>query len=280
MYTTKEINIKLQNKFPFLEIISEYKGANLKVDIKCNDCGKIFSSVARSVISSKHGCPFCKVQEAKFKNAKDQFIKKLNNTNFSLVSYVSWKDVEVKCNTCGITRHTTADNIFRFSCKHCSSLAYGNTLRSDTETFIKKASMIHNNLYDYSKVNYVDCKTKVEIICKNHGSFYQTPLHHLRKEGCPKCKATIGEKDVRNFLLKHNITFKEQYYIKPFKVDFYLPNDNVIIEYNGLQHYRPINYFGGIPKFIKQQQRDLDLKNYCSLNNITLIEIPYNEDIN
>lgn len=69
--------------------------------------------------------------------------------------------------------------------------------------------MIHNNLYDYSKVNYVDCKTKVEIICKNYGSFYQTPLHHLRKEGCPKCKATIGEKDVRNFLLKHNIPFKE-----------------------------------------------------------------------
>lgn len=57
----------------------------------------------------------------------------------------------------------------------------------DTEDFIKKARKVHGSKYDYSKVNYVDSKTKVEIICPIHGSFWQRPLNHLSGHGCKKC---------------------------------------------------------------------------------------------
>ena len=56
-----------------------------------------------------------------------------------------------------------------------------------TEEFIRKAKLVHGDKYDYSKVNYVNAKTEIEIICKIHGSFYQTPDKHLHSKGCPFC---------------------------------------------------------------------------------------------
>lgn len=61
--------------------------------------------------------------------------------------------------------------------------------------FIERATTLHNNRYDYSLVEYVTVDDKVEIICPIHGSYFQTPYHHInRKQGCPKCgreKASI-----------------------------------------------------------------------------------------
>lgn len=59
--------------------------------------------------------------------------------------------------------------------------------KKKTEKFIEKASLIHDNKYDYSKVVYTKTEDKVEIICKEHGSFMQTPHNHLQGAGCPKC---------------------------------------------------------------------------------------------
>ena len=60
-------------------------------------------------------------------------------------------------------------------------------MQDKTENFINKAKQIHNDKYDYSKVNYVNSKTKVCIICPKHGEFWQEPRHHLSKHGCPMC---------------------------------------------------------------------------------------------
>ena len=55
------------------------------------------------------------------------------------------------------------------------------------KNFIEKSNKIHNNFYNYEKVNYVDCKTKIEIICPIHGSFWQRPINHLKGYKCKKC---------------------------------------------------------------------------------------------
>ena len=57
-----------------------------------------------------------------------------------------------------------------------------------TEEFIQKAKAVHGNKYDYSKVEYVNTKTKVCIICPEHGEFWQTPEKHLKGQGCSKCR--------------------------------------------------------------------------------------------
>ena len=53
--------------------------------------------------------------------------------------------------------------------------------------FIQDSKNVHGDRYDYSKVKYVDSKTKVTIICREHGEFYPTPNGHQRGTGCPKC---------------------------------------------------------------------------------------------
>jgi len=56
-------------------------------------------------------------------------------------------------------------------CRRCSSIKTNESKKLKTEEFIRRAREVHGNKYDYSKVNYVDCKTKVTIICPVHGEF-------------------------------------------------------------------------------------------------------------
>ena len=65
-----------------------------------------------------------------------------------------------------------------------------------TEEFIEKARKIHSDKYDYSKVEYVNSKTKVCIICPEHGEFWQIPNAHLKGQGCSKC-AKIKTSDIK-----------------------------------------------------------------------------------
>ena len=59
--------------------------------------------------------------------------------------------------------------------------------QNKSELFISKANKIHGNRYNYSKVNYINAKTKITIICRDHGEFYQTPSNHLSNYNCQKC---------------------------------------------------------------------------------------------
>ena len=77
-------------------------------------------------------------------------------------------------------------------------------MKDKTEEFIKKARQVHGDKYDYSKVEYVDSKTKVCIICPQHGEFWQKPVNHLQNKGCLKCgrerTATFHSKSLEQFL--------------------------------------------------------------------------------
>lgn len=86
------------------------------------------------------------------------------------------------------------------------------SIKLTTETFIEKANIIHNNLYDYSLVDYVHSKAKVKIICPIHGSFEQTPSIHLSGSGCSICsyeaKATTAKSE---FATKSAIVHNDKY---------------------------------------------------------------------
>ena len=83
-----------------------------------------------------------------------------------------------------------------------------------------------------------------------------------------------GYKDRREHRICCNLGFQRNVYI-----DFYLPKENVFIEYNGRQHYEPVEYFGGEEQFERQQKRDAWVRHYCIDNGIKLIEIPYYSDV-
>lgn len=121
------------------------------------------------------------------------------------------------------------------------------------------------------------------LLCDKHGKFEIEKQHHKAGKGCPKCSASKGEARVREHLTDNNITFEEQYKFKDCKYklqlpfDFYISSLNLAIEYQGIQHYEPVDAFGGEKNFKIQQKRDKIKREYCEKNNIKLLEIPYTE---
>ena len=157
-------------------------------------------------------------------------------------------------------------------CPKCGTEEVHEGQRSNTEEFLKKCIIYHGNTYDYSKVNYIDNSTKIEIICKKHGSFFQSPNQHIgvKSQGCPVCRESSGERMVREYLKVNNINFESQKSFQGLrgdkyllKFDFYLPDNNLVIEYNGKQHYEPVQIFGGKKGFLKQVNRDKKKKEFC-----------------
>ena len=146
-----------------------------------------------------------------------------------------------------------------------------------TDEFISRANEIHKNKYDYSKVDYVDCRHEVTIICPEHGDFKQRPYKHLNGHGCPYCNEKSLERDVREALLEREIVFEEQKkfdwlkYRGTLTLDFFLPKFNIGIECQGIQHFEPIGYFGGEEGFRKQVIRDSIKKELCCKEGIDLI---------
>jgi hypothetical protein len=125
------------------------------------------------------------------------------------------------------------------------------------EIFTQKSNIVHFYKYDYSLVEYINNKTKVKIICKEHGIFEQTPGNHKSGHGCPAQKNIIGK----------------------LRFDFYLPKHNTCIEFNGRQHYESVSIYGGQIGLRKQIKNDNIKVEYCRKNNIQLIIIKYDESI-
>lgn len=155
------------------------------------------------------------------------------------------------------------------------------------EEWINKASQKHNHFYDYSKVTYVNSQSKVCIICPKHGEFQQVPKNHLRKNrpsGCPKCKLkqqTLLYDKICKMFPELDIKFEySPKWLGLQRFDIFIEKYNIAIEYNGKQHYIPIEFFGGELTFKNIQERDDFKKNKCKSNGCTLFELPYNYNEN
>lgn len=129
-------------------------------------------------------------------------------------------------------------------------------------------------------INIIDNHTNVKIICHKHGAFDQTPTNHFKGEDCPNCKIkSKGEIKIKNILDNLKIDYIQQKKFKdcrnilllPF--DFYLPKYNILIEFDGRQHYN-IN-----TKYYSPQMTINDnIKNdYCIINNILLLRIKFDD---
>jgi len=224
------------------------------------------------------------------KLTQDEFIDKAklihgDKYDYSLVDYVKSKTkVKIICPIHGIFEQRPNDHLCNYGCVECGRDLNKFKTRKNTDEFILQASNIHINLYDYSQVNYINAFTKVKIICPIHGEFTQLPNSHLNGSGCSICKNSRGERLIQQLLVENNIKFIPQKTFNncrgkrnllPF--DFYLPDYNTCIEYDGEQHFTGWNHNKDYLKL--SQERDAIKTDYCNTNNISLIRIRYDEDI-
>lgn len=239
------------NRYDYSKVI--YKGDNDKIEIGCSVHGGFWQRARVHLIGA--GCKKCagdKLRIEKSGNTKD-FVSKSTLTHkhkydYSKVQYTNSKiKVEIVCPVHGSFWQKPSTHLSGFGCKKCANAILSDIHKSNSYDFISKAREIHGDRYNYDKVSYTSAIIPVEIECSVHGSFHQKPNKHLSGQGCPKCKSSRGEQSVLFILDKHNIDhIREWWYpdeTHKFRYDFYLPVQNVIIEYHGAQHYEQIKHF-------------------------------------
>jgi hypothetical protein len=313
----------------------EYKKNNLKVKIICPIHGEFEQSPSKH-INAKQNCPNCsneKIHNKQRKNIND-FIKEAKKIHgdkydYFLSKYVSYnKKINIICPIHGEFNQTPNNHLNGKGCKYC-----GGTSKLDTKLFIINAKKIHGNKYDYSKVNYIDARTNIKIICPKHGEFEQSPNNHIsKKQGCYDCLGKIYDTDsfIKICSLIHNNKYNYslvdyvnsstkvkiicsehgefeqrcdthrngaecpkcldigqskneinlyQYLISIYKneiiqkdrsilskqeLDIYIPNNNIAIEYNGLYWHNELN---------KPSNYHLNKTKLCEDKGIKLIHI-------
>lgn len=278
----KRATIKYGNKYDYSLVENEWTVITGKIPIICIDHGKFYQQ-ADVHISSSVGCYECaKLKLSKLKSFTndhlDAFIKKNKISILRLEDYKSnGIPMSFKCLIC--------DHIWKTSAEHIKSgTGCPNCKRSFCNNELIDKSLIINNPNIKRLTNYKNAYTQLNWQCLNCNNIWSAIPNAIKKgrTGCPTCSIKKNEKIVLNTLIKYNIEYIPQYKLiinnKKMFVDFFIPKINCIIEYNGAQHYQPV-IFGSISKekseenFIKQQERDLNLRNYCLNNKINLIEI-------
>lgn len=193
------------NKYDYSKV--NYINNSTKVTITCPIHGD-FDQIPSSHLIGK-GCPECSGNK---KYTSETFIQKAkevhgNKYSYSKVNYINYNTkVIITCPIHGDFEQEPSSHLHNHGCPKCGDIITSDKNSRTVDLFIKLAKNKHNGKYDYSKVNYEDCKTKVTIICPIHGEFEQTPDSHLRGCGCPKC----GLESVRNKLIMTKEEFIER----------------------------------------------------------------------
>ena len=261
--------------------LSSYKTNKLPISIICPEHGEFKQAPGDHL--KGWGCSKC---SGKYKPTTKEWVLKAAPVynyyyDYSKVDYKDNKtSVIVICPKHG-EFYTIPNNHLKgiSGCPKCNDELKHKKYSKTSAEFIADSKKVHGDLYDYSKVNYYNKETPTTIICKKHGEFKQTPNAHLWGAGCPKCK----NKNQTKLFEKLSETFKELNFdyeigvkwLEGQRFDIYNKEFNFAVEYDGLQHYEPVEHFGGEPYFKVTQARD-NLKNAkCIANKCKLFRVKF-----
>jgi|ERR1700722_3246624 len=261
-----------------------YINGKLRIGFKClkYECGYVWSTATNHIICDGSGCPKCAGRAPLTNEIIDKKI--CSSTIKRLDDFVNgFTKIQWQClvNNCSYIWKAIPGHIINHEsgCPNCSNMRKWSKDEVDEELNARKIERLDD---------YINQSIKIRFQCRidGCGCIWKTAPSYILNSGtgCPLCK-NKNEKLLFKLLEENDINFEYQKSInklfqcdKNYIVDFYLSNKNIIIEYNGAQHYQPV-CFGGMEKsladekFIKQKERDKYLKKLCIDNNIKLIVI-------
>lgn len=275
-------------------------GSHVMVKVRCDYCGKNTDVMWKDYVSRRNEKNACK--NCRLKKVSENTLKQRQDSLYSRALKF--------CNTKGYELLTPRENIqdsntyVKYNCprhgEHSAKIyaiisGHGCVECQYEENAIKSrhpANYIENVFNDYgttlvNKEEYLNYNAKnLRVICPECGKEFLTSFGAFIKhhgQCCPECSMSEsrGEREIRHVLEDSHINFEQEYSFadcrdkNPLPFDFFLPDYNILIEYQGAQHYDIIERFGGINGFILRQKHDQIKLKYCLSNNITLIIIPY-----
>ena len=255
----------------------------------CPIHGEVVTSAHAHYISAS-GCDKCgrdvrKLSIIKYRTIEEVMkdIKKVHGDIYqydtSLLTEPVMKEsiIIIKCPKHGVFNSKIRHHIdYASKCKRCQYDAKTSTF----EEFVEKSINIHGDNYKYFKDTYTNTNLPTTILhYKCNKTFVRKARKHLEGQYCPHCKYSKGEEKIIRYLIKHKIEYKREYRLDNDKkrFDFYLPKLNILLEYDGEQHFRPIKAWGGDERFKTQIRNDNYKTKLAKQNNIPLIRISYKD---
>ena len=237
------------------------------------------------------GCEECAKERLSKSNSKtnEQFLVELEKIHPNIIPLEEYtranKKMRFKCNIDGYEWCTSATSVLNHNCPKCS-----NRSKPTITELNNKAKEI--NPYITVVGEYKNARTPIRVKCELDNFEWEVrPDVLLNGIKCPVCnKKSIGELNIIYYLDTHNIeyeyqkTFKDCVYVKPLHFDFYIPKYNICIEYDGVQHYKPIDFANkgrdwAEESYLKNKEKDMIKNDYCKTNNIKLVRIPYYKNV-
>lgn len=268
---------------------SRYHGVRGYVDTICPK-GHIYTTTPENFNSVGTRCSTCSGYKRKTTEQFKQEIYELVGDEYSVLGeYVNdSKHIEIKHNTCGYEYKVIPSNFLRG--RRCGKCVRPNYNR-DTKQFKQEVYNLVKNEYTVLG-EYKGANTHIKMIHNKCGyTWNTTPANFLSETRCPHCQSSKGEKLVESILKENNLTYIPQDKFEecrnklplPFDFGVYKEDELIaLIEYQGEQHYRPTDFFGGEEGFKYRQHNDNIKRKFCKENNIPLIEIKYtltNEEV-
>lgn len=291
--TKEEIERVLLNNYPNSKILSinrvkEKTRKRIIVKYICGVCGTECLS-AYDNIKTQKGCKTCgiiKQSKSSTKYSVDMVEKELVLRGFEWLNKSEYADansiIKTKCMKCG--RISSSNVTSRIGNNRGCLQCLGMTRKSISEVRNEINSL--DAEYVVLSDEYLNAHTLMKVRHLRCNSVFSTTRANFRKgKRCPHCIVYKGEEKIKDILKSMGLNFKQQYSFKDckfkgvLKFDFvvFINNSPILIEYNGKQHYEPVEHFGGEETFRNQIKRDEIKRKYCSENSIKLIEISYKE---
>lgn len=277
----EEVHSLVGNEY---NVIGEYENARTKIRIEHETCGKSYEVTPDSFINLGTRCPIC---AGNIRWTNEKFLDEVRNRvgdEYIFKDEYENNSTPLRCLhvLCGYEWHIPPASFLdkNTRCPNCA----GNAARN-TETYRKEVEEIYGEEYKIIG-EYKNNITGVLTRHKCGNEWVVRPSNLLRGRRCPRCyRESNGEMYVRGILEREEVVFEPQKafdgcrYKNPLPFDFYLPELNTAIEYDGEQHFRPVN-FGGDWDKAKERFKQITLRDnikntYCEENGINLIRIPY-----
>lgn len=289
---------KILSEIGLTLLSTEYKNMHDDLLIECR-CGKPFTRNLKYILYRKrYWCLDCyNGRDGKHHiDSHEEFlekVKKIHGDNYSFLTQYNGRknDILVKCNKCDSepfykkAQSYLKENQYTDGCDSCTNRKLN--IKKTHEQFVKEVYELVGDEYTVLS-EYTNCREKVVIRhncdkCSNNEYLISPTKFLYAKRRCPVCISSLGEKEIYDWCVNNKVdfiyqhTFEDCRNVFELEYDFFIPNKNISIEYQGKQHYEAVDWFGGEESFKKQQYRDDIKRKYCKDNGIFLLEIPYTD---
>lgn len=265
----KEFDFRISKDYPNIKRLSNYINTKTPINFCCVRCGKIYKKKPKEI--SRINCK-CLDREKKYKDRiSDKKIKVLEN-------YINARTkILHRCEECLLEFKSAPKTILnsKYGCPSCSGKIF---------SIEKYKSMLPDNIKLLS-TEYVGSSYKHDHICNDCGTKFSTKPNYIlhMKTNCPVCSKSKGERQIIDFLKSIEVKYEKEFIVeinkKNLRFDFYIEELRTFIEYDGVQHFKPVEFFGG-EEYYKDLLINDELKNkWCVQSGYNLIRISYNDDV-